>query len=347
MALVMRGPLLPAAPVSSAVVAVPRHGRNIKHILSARRVTQATWDHVGGGPRCYASWRDACAAVAGASGGFAAGVAATARRRRPLRLAASASPDVQSPPRREREPPTPFPADVKVPKVMSNLIELLEQEHPPEDDLVDAFYAVKNVHEYDMQWAVWPLTVDEARETPFTRACFKMLRGILRIIADGKGESQLAAFDLMSSLTIHGVNLTQLPPAFAIECGAIAALSKAARDLIDRPVLPVIRQLAVGAPKHMISIVIDAGGIETAISQLHDPVVAPLDQLDALDFILSMSKRAPAKVAQVGTYDAVKVVSNEALVPRRNTIMNLLRPLVQYEEDEAPKTNIRIGGLKF
>mmetsp|Transcript_63385 Transcript_63385/g.114218 ORF Transcript_63385/g.114218 Transcript_63385/m.114218 type:complete len:98 (+) Transcript_63385:2-295(+) len=93
--------------------------------------------------------------------------------------------------------------------------------------------------------------------------------------------------------------------------------------------------------------ILDRGAIESALRIIDNAGSSPLDQLGALDLVLAFSKRAPAKVSQVGAYDIVKGVTNEVLIPRRNKIMNFLRPLVQNEGELVAPTNIRVGGLKY
>jgi len=232
---------------------------------------------------------------------------------------------------------------------VAKLNELLAEEYPDETDLCNAMEDIQDIHEYDMQWVEWPLSVDEVRRSPYKKGLFQMLRGILRMIAQGRGRVRTTAISLLPSLVIGGATLTRVPAKFAVECGAISSLCRAAREGSESAVLGIIRHIAVNAPSEMLTTVIDGGAIESAIAILHKEVAAPLDQLTALDLILALAKRAPAKVAQVGTYDAVKIVSNEALVPRRNKILNFLRPLVQDGDTTSggAGTTIRIGGLKF
>mmetsp|Transcript_129894 Transcript_129894/g.193362 ORF Transcript_129894/g.193362 Transcript_129894/m.193362 type:complete len:98 (+) Transcript_129894:2-295(+) len=97
----------------------------------------------------------------------------------------------------------------------------------------------------------------------------------------------------------------------------------------------------------MLPLMLKAGALEAAIDIIQEEEGTPLDQLAALDLILSFSKRAPGKTAQTGAFEAVKAVSNEALIPRRNKIMNFLRPIVENQDEQSPGTNIRIGGLRF
>eukprot|EP00929_Paragymnodinium_shiwhaense_P002936 TRINITY_DN103279_c0_g1_i1.p1 TRINITY_DN103279_c0_g1~~TRINITY_DN103279_c0_g1_i1.p1 ORF type:complete len:359 (+),score=77.26 TRINITY_DN103279_c0_g1_i1:45-1121(+) len=265
-------------------------------------------------------------------------------------IALRAGPAVESPPKRktrQREAPTPYPKGrMQIPQV-ERLLELLAEDFPNEGALCRAMDKLQDLHEYDMQWVEWPQSLDEVRRQPYKKGLFQMLRGILRMIAQGRGQVRTSAISLCLSLCIGGATYTRVPAKFAVECGAISSLCRAAREGSESAVLGIIRHIAVNAPTEMLATVIDGGAIESAIAILHKEVAAPMDQLTALDLILALAKRAPAKTAQVGTYEAVKIVSNEALVPRRNKIMNFLRPLVEDVEDGGAGTTIRIGGLKF
>mmetsp|Transcript_108591 Transcript_108591/g.306141 ORF Transcript_108591/g.306141 Transcript_108591/m.306141 type:complete len:358 (-) Transcript_108591:76-1149(-) len=352
-----------APPAPPAAVRVWRAPASHAHVVPAGATTAL--------PRC--AWRKsaipvaaAVAAAWGFAGGLSSGPRASRRRcanskvsssralapalRRGVAVSASASPTVDAPPKRkQREAPTPFPEDELFHPAMKRLMEILAQDRPREHELEDALYDLQDVHGSDMQWAIWPKTIDEARTSTYARGCFRLLRGIVRVIAQGRGPCRSAAVSLLLSLMVGGANLTQVPAVLAVQCGAVSALCRAAREGEDTTVLGVIRHIAVNAPTQMIATVIDGGAIEAAIAVVHRETAAPMDQLTALDLILSFAKRAPAKTVQVGTYDAIKVVTNEAIVPRRNKILNLLRPVVEHNgsSQEATTTNIRIGGLKF
>lgn len=216
-----------------------------------------------------------------------------------------------------------------------------------EEDLEWALNSMQDVHEYDMQWVSWPKTLAEVRKNPYERGCFQVIRGIVRCIKDPRGRVRDAAVSLMLSLNVGGARVTRLPPQMAVTCGVVSGLCQVARDSGDADALTVIRRLACELPNEMIPALIDGGAIEASIAVLNDFTAPPLDHLAALDLILALAKRAPAKTAEAGAYDAVKIVHSAALVPRRNKIMNFLRPVVQGDSHGQAGTNIRIGGLKF
>lgn len=261
------------------------------------------------------------------------------------RTAAATIAQAEAPPSPPREAPTPFPADQIFPVPVRRLLDILDEEQPVKEDLLEALQDLQDLHESDRQWAIWPLHIADAKKTKYGRGLFMLLRGIIRCIGQAPGPVRMTATDLLYSLIIGGVVLTRVPPVFVVECGGAGALCRAARETADRTVLQVLIEISRQVPNQMLPALIDGGALDAAIFVLEEQDSTPLDQLAALDFILSLAKRAPAKTAKAGAYDAVKVVDNQALIPRRNKIMNFLRPLV--EDDGAVKTNIRIGGLKF
>lgn len=250
-----------------------------------------------------------------------------------------------------KEAPTPFPRDPVFGPELKRLLQRLPGpgEQPTEEGaIIEALEDVQDLHGYDKQWVDWPRHREEAKTTPYYQGLFRVLRGILRCIGEAENEDlRDAAVELLYSLCVNGSNLTRLPAELLLECGAVGPLCRVVEELADRSALQILCDISRRLPSPMLVAVINSGAIRAAISVLEQRGTHPLVQLAALDVILALSKRAPAKVAQAGAYDAVKIVANPALAPRRNKIMNFLRPLVQHDGDTAPLTNIRIGGLKF
>lgn len=264
------------------------------------------------------------------------------------RLAASAgTAAAEAPPRPPKEEPTPFPPDEMFPWQVTQVLDILDEERPRKDELIDALQELQDLHEYDRQWAIWPQRLAEVRGSPYRRGLFLLLRGILRCVEKASGSVRAVAVDLLYSLIVGGCRLTRVPPTFVVEAGAVGALCRAAYETSDRTVFQVLTEVSRHVPVEMLPALINNGAIEAALDAIQEDAAAPLEQLAALDLVLSLSKRAPAKAVQAGAFEAVKAVSNEALVPRRNKIMNLLRPIVENPSGKSPGTNIRIGGLKF
>eukprot|EP00434_Breviolum_minutum_P027587 symbB.v1.2.024399.t1/scaffold2307.1/size82757/4 len=170
--------------------------------------------------------------------------------------------------------------------------------------------------------------------------------GILRCIDQDKSEDlRMVALNTLLSLMIGGCTLTRCPPTFVVEAGAVAILCKVANENDDATAL----ELARLAPDTMLPAFIEQGSADACIKVLEQSGADPMDQLTALNLLLSLTKRAPAPIAATGAYEVVKGVSNVALIPRRNKIMNFLRPLVHHEGDSTdspPLTNIRTVSLK-
>lgn len=252
-------------------------------------------------------------------------------------------------PRRVREPPTPFPKDKLFHSAVLRLLGIFDDNDPDvdEDNLIDALLNVEELHGYDRQWIEWPAHADEARRSEYALNSCKLLRGILGCIVSPDGLVRDAAVNLLHAVCTTGTQFTKLPPILLVELDGVSPVCRTAENDEDMKLLAVLTELARQGTPEILPSLIDGGALTTALTLLDNPRSFPLEQLASLDLILAFAKRSPAQTAKAGAYDAVKVVSNEALVPRRNKIMNFLRPLVQHDGDNAPQTNIRIGGLKF
>ncbi|CAE7253850.1 unnamed protein product [Symbiodinium natans] len=172
--------------------------------------------------------------------------------------------------------------------------------------------------------------------------------GILRCIEQSASEDlRTVAVDTLLTLMIGGCVFTRCPASFVVEAGAVTTLCELANDAEDAATLEILLELVRLAPESMLPDIVEQGAVQACIKVLESGGASPMDQLSALNLLLALSKRAPAPVAQSGAYEAVKDINNVALVPRRNKIMGLLRPLVQHDGDVPPLTNIRTGGLRF
>lgn len=338
-------------------VAPPLHRLGLHHVLQSRSSQLPRAEVLAAGGEfwwlppslrvnSFASSAPASSlSLAAAVLGFAAAV--SPMRRRDLAVRRRGAAQVKEPTVRVREPPTPFPRDKLFPQVLENLLRLLLKEKPNEEQLLIAIEEVQDEHEYNMQWMWWPKHIQDAKYDVRTKGCFQCMRGLVSCVENGSEPVRIAAVSLILSLLTGGTNNTRVPVSFAVECGVVKALCLAAREDYNAETFAVIRHIAVTVPTEMLSTVIKGGAIDAAVELLEAGMASPMDQLAALDLLMAMAKRAPAKTAEAGAYDVVKLVSNPTLVPRCNKIMNFLRPLVEHEGDGRITTNIRIGGLRF
>jgi len=244
--------------------------------------------------------------------------------------------------------PTAFPADRLFPPEVEAVLKMFEGK-PSEEDLVAGMEMLQDLHEMDRQWVEWPRYADEARKNKYANGLFRLMRGVLRCVKLGQGDVCFAAVDLLASLLTGGSAMTRLKPNFLVQCGGISALCRVASGTGDSQAINILTELSRNASASMLPSIISGGAPRAAVELLTDPTSEPMDQLAALDLLSALAKRAPAKVAQAGAYEAVMNIANPALAPRRNKIMSLLRPIVRPgDEDTAPATtNIKVGGLKF
>lgn len=264
-------------------------------------------------------------------------------RRRGLAARGSAR---QAPPRPPKEEPTPFPSEPIFPPAAFHLLELF-YEDPDSEEMVDALEDFQDLHETDRHWGRFPEHVADCRSSAYNKGQLKILQGILKCIEQEKSEDlRLIGLNTLLSLMIGGCTLTRCPPTFVIEAGAVEILCKVADESEDATALEILLELARMAPDTMLPAIIEQGSAEACIKVLENSGADPMDQLTALNLLLSLTKRAPAPIAATGAYEVIKGVSNVALVPRRNKIMNFLRPLVRHEGENPPLTNIRTAGLK-
>merc|ERR550532_1784574 len=103
---------------------------------------------------------------------------------------------------------------------MTRLLDILDEERPDEEELVAALQDLQDLHEYNRQWATWPVHVEEVRRSAYKRGMFLLLRGILLCIEKDDGRVRAAAVDLLDALVVGGCSLTQIPAVFVVECGA-------------------------------------------------------------------------------------------------------------------------------
>lgn len=247
----------------------------------------------------------------------------------------------------KEEPPTPYPKNKLYPLRLSRLLKLTLDDNAEEEEIIEAMELVQDLHEFERQWVQWPVSVEDARTSKYKRGLFMFLRGMVRYIRGHNANVRDAAVELMYALCVRGTNMTRVPPVLAVEVGAFRALCTVGQSGASSDTLQVIWTIIINSPVEMVPTMIKAGALDVALHFLQSEVSSPMDLMSALDVIFALTKRAPAKVAQAGAYELVKGIDNDVLVPKRNKIMNLLRPLVQSEEDMAPKTNIRPGGLKY
>lgn len=234
----------------------------------------------------------------------------------------------------EVEPPTPFPKVKLYPPACQNLLRLTLEEDAEEHEVVEALEILKDFHEFDMQWVEWPLSVEDARTLKYHTGLFILLRGLVRYIRGDNIAIRDAAISLMYSFVVGGNENTRLPPKLTIEVGAFAAACDAVLKGAPSETLAIVREVLVLVPKTKIGTLLNLGLLDAAVHVLEDEVSAPLDLWAALEVLVSLAKRVPDTLVEAGIYDKVKIIDNEALVPKRNKIMNLLRPIVEGERDE-------------
>jgi len=289
--------------------------------------------------------------VAFASYAFVLPVCSLLRKRRceSRRRGLSCQATRQVPPRPPKEEPTPFPSEPKFPPAAFRLLELSLKDSDLQE-MVDALEDFQDLHETDRHWGQFPDHVADCRNIAYNKGQLKILQGILRCIDQDKSEDlRMVALNTLLSLMIGGCTLTRCPPTFVVEAGAVAILCKVANENDDATALEILLELARLAPDTMLPAIIEQGSADACIKVLEQSGADPMDQLTALNLLLSLTKRAPAPIAATGAYEVVKGVSNVALIPRRNKIMNFLRPLVHHEGDSTdspPLTNIRTVSLK-
>jgi len=253
------------------------------------------------------------------------------------------------------EEPTPFPADplFKLPEfeMAIKLMPKSDDEELDDDRRQELFYALEyilDVHNSDRQWIKWPDRMQMSRKSPMFLSCFKFLRGLRILCLEDDDELRELAMEVTFCFSCGGYFLSRVPPAMLVECGFVETLVQLGEETYDRYTFQVLVEIMTKGSREYVTKVIRAGAIEVALSLLDSQEALPLQQLAALDLLVTLCKRAPIKVAEAGCYDAVKIVRNPALIPRRNSIMNMLRPLVKPKGDDGPvlMTNLGIGGVK-
>jgi len=253
------------------------------------------------------------------------------------------------------EEPTPFPADplFKLPEfeMAIKLMPKSDDEELDDDRRQELFYALEyilDVHNSDRQWIKWPDRMQMSRKSPMFLSCFKFLRGLRILCLEDDDELRELAMEVTFCFSCGGYFLSRVPPAMLVECGFVETLVQLGEETYDRYTFQVLVEIITKGSREYVTKVIRAGAIQVALSLLDSQEALPLQQLAALDLLVTLCQRAPIKVAEAGCYDAVKIVRNPALIPRRNTIMNMLRPLVKQKGDDSPVavTNLGIGGVK-
>lgn len=248
------------------------------------------------------------------------------------------------------EEPTPFPEDIIFREPMLLFLELLEEDPPDEEALIAAMLGMRDLHDYDRQWVEWPFSLGDVKRTPYKRGCFKTLCGILRFVEHDGGRLQGVAIDLLQKFLTEGPTLTRLPVGLVVEMGAIGTLCSLARRTSDHVVMEILLHVITDAPSTSWPSLIKAGVITAAVDALSVEDITPLEQLAALDVLLAIVKRSPARAIEAGAYEAVLEIDNPGLVPRRTKVLNMLRPMVRGEGEEdgqrLPKTNITVAGVR-
>lgn len=266
-------------------------------------------------------------------------------RRRNSKVAAAAATATEAPPRPPKEEPTQFPPDKLFPWQVEDVLLLLCEEKVEQDALIDALQELQDLHEYDRQWIQWPRRLAEAGENRYKKGTCQLLKGILHCIANAPPSVQRVAIDFFFSLVIGGSRMTRVPTTLLVDTGTVEVLCKVAAETQDQTTFAILHEIAAFVPTAMLTILIEEGALEAALNTIQEDS-HPMEQLMALELVTSLAKRSPAKTAEAGAYEAVKAIDNEALVPKRNKIMNLLRPLIENPGEPA-LTNIRIGGLNY
>lgn len=216
---------------------------------------------------------------------------------------------------------------------------LFNQEQPDLQALLEGLEEFQYLHQSDRQWGEFPDHVADVPNVAYNRGIFKLVRGIMKCVEQERSsELRFAAIDTLHAILLGGSNFTRCPPTFFVEMGCVGMLCKVCKESTDSSVLEMLLEISRMAPAEMLPLVIENGAVEPCTKILEDESSHPMEQLTALDLLLSLSKRAPGPVVSAGVYEAVKVVENPVLVSRRNKIMNLLRPLVELE---ATGTTIR------
>lgn len=339
-----RGPVLGALPSRAAALprAEPRRAPSLAALLGS--VPRA--GVVAALLAAASAWRgkrySRCALVAATSSGHRRGLR---RRTSAVAASAAAAASTEAPPRPPREEPTPFPPDRLFPWQVEDVLMLLCEEKVEQDALIEALAELQDLHEYDRQWIQWPRRLVETEESRYKKGCCQLLKGILHCIEKAPPGVRRAAIDLFYSLVIGGCRLTRVPTTLLVDAGAVEIISKVAAETSDQTTFAVLHEIAAFVPSEMLTILIEEGALEAALNTIQEDS-HPMEQLMALELVTSLAKRSPAKTAEAGAYEAVKAIDNEALVPKRNKIMNLLRPLIENPGEPA-LTNIRIGGLKY
>ncbi|CAJ1335952.1 unnamed protein product [Effrenium voratum] len=247
----------------------------------------------------------------------------------------------EAPPRPPREDPTPFPREPIFPPEPFRLLELFSADEPDAEDLIDALEDFQELHETDRHWGRFPSHVADCRKIAYNKGQLQIVQGILQCMEqETNDELRTVALEVLLTLMIGGSTRTRCPPTLVLEAGAVGVLSQIA-DQEDITALEILLELARMAPDFMLPDIIEQGAANSCLKVLDNSGAAPMDQLTALNLLFSLTKRAPAPIAASGAYDIVKGVTNVALIPRRNKIMNYLRPLVEHEGDTPALTNIR------
>jgi len=254
----------------------------------------------------------------------------------------------------QREAPTPFPKDKLFKPEMERLLRMLpnEGEQVAEEDveeLAEAMEDLQYLHETDQQWVRFPMRIADARKNAYNFGLYKFTRGLLRVMAQSEEpDLREVAVDLFHSLLHDGVTQTRLEIGFVCECNAIPVLAKIARETMSQSAIESLDRIISNGPPQVVPSVVKAGVIDIGIDVIQSQGRSlPMAHLAALDMLVKLAQRTPSLCVQAGLYEAVKIVANPAMAPRRHRIMNLLRPLVDHEGDEAPTTNIRIHGIKW
>jgi len=283
------------------------------------------------------------------------GLAAVPRRRGGRGTACFAEPDgastaTEAPPKREA--PTPFPKDKLFKPQMERALLLLPKEGEEAEDpeeLVDVLDELIEMHEWDRQWVLWPRRLAHVRGNSYNFGLYKFVRGLLRCIDQSYDEDlRVVSIELFHALIVEGVTLTKIDPIFAIECGSLPIVARAAHETMLEPAIETLRKLITTGPAQVVPTAINLGVVKIGIDIVQSQGRAlPMAHLAALDMLVSLAKLSPARCVEVGLYESVKIVANPALVPRRNRILNLLRPLVEHEGEEEMTTNIRFGGVPW
>eukprot|EP00933_Yihiella_yeosuensis_P035122 TRINITY_DN2858_c0_g3_i1.p1 TRINITY_DN2858_c0_g3~~TRINITY_DN2858_c0_g3_i1.p1 ORF type:complete len:370 (+),score=73.18 TRINITY_DN2858_c0_g3_i1:30-1112(+) len=270
----------------------------------------------------------------------------TGSRRGSVLVAAAAA--TEAPPRPPKEEPTPFPENKFFPRELKYLIELFSEEEPDQEELIEAIQDFHDLHAAEVQWGSWPDRLHEVPNDHFNEGLFTMLRGTIKCIEQEENEDlRWVAVDLLKDLILGGCALTRCPETFVVEAGAAGILCKVAGETEDATILQILKQLVQEIAIEMIPPLIEKGLVDVCLDVIENYEADAMDQLLALDIIASLCKQAPLKVAEAGTYEVVKGVSNAALVARRNKIMNTLRPLVHSESETPITTTIRVRGPRI